>query len=361
VPDSTIHRRALPFSSLRGRIGVTRVARLTGLDRAGVEVATAVRPLGHVLQVSNGKGERWAEAARGAVLEAAELWAAEHPPPGAGPLAWAEARDLLSGEPLLVPARAVWCPPAGQRPLGGPETRWTSNGMGAHPSWTRALLHALLEAVERDQLARALPRLWTRGAVRRRMLDRATLAEGAPRTARLAARIERGGFEVFLFDLRPSLGVDSGSRSGSGSGSGSKDVGLPVAGALLFDLRHSPVPVAAGYACSLSADQALRGALLEAAQSRLTDIHGAREDVEAMDPEAAARLRALCEGVRPRCRARHIPSLPARGPRQAVAAVLGRIRRAGFPHVAACRLTPSGHPVQVAKVLVPGFRISELL
>jgi ribosomal protein S12 methylthiotransferase accessory factor len=229
--------------------------------------------------------------------------------------------------------------------------------MGAHPSWARALLHALLEAVERDQLARALPHLWTRSAVRRRMLDRATLAEGAPRTTLLAARIERGGFEAFLFDLRPSLGVDSG----SGSRSRSKDLGLPVAGALLFDLRHSPVPVAAGYACALTPDQALRGALLEAAQSRLTDIHGAREDVEAMDPEAAARLRALCEGVRPRCRARHIPSLPARGPRQAVAAVLGRIRRAGFPHVAACRLTPAGHPVQVAKVLVPGFRISELL
>ncbi|HYG70302.1 MAG TPA: fatty acid-binding protein, partial [Anaeromyxobacteraceae bacterium] len=57
--------------------GVTRVARVTGLDRAGVEVATAIRPAGHVLQVSNGKGDGFADAATGAVLEAVELDAAE--------------------------------------------------------------------------------------------------------------------------------------------------------------------------------------------------------------------------------------------------------------------------------------------
>ena len=45
-------------------IGVTRVARLTGLDRTGVEVASAIRPGGHILQVSNGKGRDWETAAR---------------------------------------------------------------------------------------------------------------------------------------------------------------------------------------------------------------------------------------------------------------------------------------------------------
>src|SRR5690349_1954027 len=65
--------------SVAAAIGVTRVARLTGLDRTGIEVASAVRPGGHILQVSNGKGRDWASAARGAVHEAAELWAAEQP------------------------------------------------------------------------------------------------------------------------------------------------------------------------------------------------------------------------------------------------------------------------------------------
>ena len=72
---STIRVGASAFPRLRTAIGVTRVARVTGLDRAGVEVACAIRPQGHVLQVSNGKGERFVDAVRGAVLEAAELFA----------------------------------------------------------------------------------------------------------------------------------------------------------------------------------------------------------------------------------------------------------------------------------------------
>ena len=65
--------------ALADALGVTRIARLTGLDRTGVEVASAVRPAGHVLQVTNGKGASFAEAAGGALCEAAELWAAERP------------------------------------------------------------------------------------------------------------------------------------------------------------------------------------------------------------------------------------------------------------------------------------------
>jgi len=348
VPAATL--RALPLALRRTAraIGVTRVARVTALDRSGVEVATAIRPRGHVLQVSNGKGERWGDAARGAVLEAAELHAAEHPPPGAEPLCWVEGRELLRGGPALVPARAVHCPAPGARPLGGPAARWTSNGMGAHPDRAAALLHALLEAVERHQVARALPRYWTRSAVARRMLDRSSLARAAPRAARLAARMERNGFHAFLFDL-------SGGRGARGG------PGLPVAAALLFDERPGPLPVAAGYACALAPDAALRGALLEAAQSRLTDIHGAREDVEAMDPHAATQLRAFCEAARPRRRAEGMPRLRATGAPGGVRAVLSRLRAAGVRAAVACDLATPGLGLHVVKVVVPGFRLTELL
>ena len=53
-------------------IGVTRVARVTNLDRTGMEVACAIRPSGHVLQVCNGKGETFEDASAGAILEAAD-------------------------------------------------------------------------------------------------------------------------------------------------------------------------------------------------------------------------------------------------------------------------------------------------
>lgn len=338
---------SVPLPRVRRRAGITRVARLTGLDRTGVEVATAIRPQGYVLQVSNGKGETWEEAARGAILEAAELHASERPPDGPGPLCEVLATDLYSGEPRAVAAQAVYCPAPDARALGGPAARWTSNGMGAHPDRDAALLHALLEAAERDQLARALPRCWTRSAVAHRMLDRTTLAGIGPSTARLAARIEAGGFEVFLFDLTPT----------------GRSLGLPVAGALIFDRQLGTIPVAAGYACALGPDDALRSALLEAAQSRLTDIHGAREDVTPMDRHAADLLSSFCRSVKPRRRASQFPdSRPRRsGARAALDTVLDRLHRAGVSQVAAVDLGSSALGVHVLKVLVPGFLLSELL
>jgi len=41
--------------------------------------------------------------------------------------------------------------------------------------------------------------------------------------------------------------------------------------------------------------------------------------------------------------------------------VLGRLQRAGFDRAAALDLAPDGFPLRVAKVLVPGFRVSGLL
>ena len=131
------------MDALQGALGVTRVARVTGLDRSGVEVACAVRPLGHVLQVCNGKGESWEEARASALSEAAELWAAERPrdlvygaasdlPDAWEPedlvaprlwsaatrIAWRPARDLFTGRRVLVPAQAVYCPPRGSTCAG---------------------------------------------------------------------------------------------------------------------------------------------------------------------------------------------------------------------------------------------------
>jgi len=355
-------------------LGVTRIARLTGLDRTGVEVASAVRPRGHVLQVTNGKGETEAAAAAGALLEAAELAAAEAASADAwgsaaelrarrGPgavlspraldpggdegwdrvrLAWRAGRDLASGAPVLVPAHAVHVPPAGGPWLGPALVRWTSNGMGASPDPAAALLHALLEAVERDRVARALPEGFTPGALRRRLVDPATLARAAPRTAALLRRIEAGPLRGFLLDL--------GDRG---------DLGLPAAAALLLDVEGGPVPVAAGYACRLDRDAALAAALLEAAQSRATEIHGAREDVLVGDRRAAEALRGILEAARPTRPAAALPDLRARTPAAGVRAVVRRLVQVGVRPVAIDLPGPPG--VAVTKVVAPGLLLSELL
>ena len=342
------------WARLARDLGVTRVARVTGLDRTGVEVACAVRPGGHVLQVTNGKGLRFAEAARGALCEAAELWCAERVDPC--DLSWADdprtgarfacrvARDLVSGEEVRIPAALVHVCPQGGPLLGLSALRWTSNGMGAHPRWDDALLHALLEAVERDQLAHALPDGWTEAEVARRRLAPAEVEQSALQCARLAAALRARGLEAQLFDLTPRTGR----------------IGLPLAGALILDAPGSAVPVAAGYACRLDMGAALLAALLEACQTRLTDIHGAREDVQGMPDADVERLRKAC--ARRPGRGSDRRSAGGRGLRaRSVGQVVELLRRAGHDRILALDLAPERLSVRVAKVAVPTLRLSGLL
>ncbi|QSQ18733.1 YcaO-like family protein [Pyxidicoccus parkwayensis] len=369
-------------------MGVTRVARVTGLDRTGVEVACAVRPGGHVLQVCNGKGLTYSDASWGALLETAELWAAETVMPGrlvwgsraeldgrlgslwgaeslgsAGALvaprlwsdgvrcAWREATDLFSGRSVWVPAQGIHVPPPDGPALGPVAAAWTSNGSGAHPDAGQALLHALLEATERDQLSRTLPEGWTEDVVRQRLLRPSELHEAAPRAAVLAESLKEQGFGVYLFDATPSKRTPGA-------------VGLPVGAAVLVDLEEGPVPLTAGYACALGRDEALLKALLEAAQSRLTDIHGAREDVASSDREAARGFADACAQVRPRRRAGDMPDLGAHAKEASarkVRRVLTLLKRAGFSRAASVELDSPVSGLHVRRVVVPGMRISELL
>jgi ribosomal protein S12 methylthiotransferase accessory factor len=361
-------------SSVAAAIGVTRVARITGLDRAGVEVASAIRPGGHVLQVCNGKGLDFGRAAAGALFEACELWAAERPPPplvasstelraevgdrlllpealGAvdpalegARIGWFEAEELHSGTPTFVPGHALFCPPAGAPSLGPAVLPWTSNGMGAHPDADAALLHALLELLERDRLARSFPEGLTPALLRARLLAPASLRRAAPRTAALAEAIAARRFAVHLLDATPD----------------GDPLAMPVAAAFLVDLDEGPVPIAAGYACRLDRDDALTAALLEAAQSRLTEIHGAREDVAAHGRDAALPIAEACARIRPARDAGRMPRARARGAREGIRLILGRLYRAGFDRAVAARL-PSPEGVHVVRALVPGLLLSELL
>lgn len=287
-----------------------------------------------MLQVSNGKGLTWDEARASALSEAAELWAAERPRASelvyasmdelrgnvscpndlVAPRLWSSSTRIAwirASDGRYVPAQAVYCPPQGGPPLGPAVFRWTTNGMGAHPVRRLALRHAVLEALERDQLARALPRGWTPRAIASRKLDASSLP--------LWRRLRDAKLEAHVFDLS--------SRE------------WPVAGALLIDLDEGPVPLTAGYCCALTPMRAVAGALLEAAQSRLTDVHGAREDVRHLP--APRGLREACERARPSRRLRDMPRA-------------GRLPSLPFVELAST-------PLYVVKVIAPRLRVSELL
>ena len=197
--------------------------------------------------------------------------------------------------------------------------------MGAHPRRARALRHAVLEALERDQLSRALPHGWTPRAIASRKLDVSKLPLWRKlRDARLLAHV---------FDL-------------SGA--------LPVAGAILVDLDEGPVQVTAGYACGLTPLEAVRGALLEAAQSRLTDVHGAREDVAHLDAAERERSRGLIEAC---AKARPARSLRAMKGIRTISVVQSLLRLS--PRAAVVDL--AAEPLHVVKIIAPGLRVSGLL
>ncbi len=263
-------------------LGVSRVARLTTLDRCGVEVASAIRPRGHVLQATQGKGPTWAAAVASALGEAAELWAAETLP--LERLVWSRDDDglscafiegqwLLDGGAALVRAEAVFCPPSGTAWLGPSVESWSSNGLAAHRTTKGAAEHAVLELVERDAVAKSLPRGWTPEEAVARLL--------APELP-LLGLLEARGFAAFTFDLTPPRGR------------------VPVVAALLFDREGGSIPLTAGYAARRTGEAAAEAALLEAAQSRLTEVHGAREDVAAGERVAGKELFEVLSRARPR-------------------------------------------------------------
>jgi ribosomal protein S12 methylthiotransferase accessory factor len=375
MPELESTRHAPPAALLEV-IGVSRLARVGALDRSDLSVACAIRPRGHILQVCNGKGLTDSDAAWSAAMEAAELWASERAPedvrwgapPATGRAWWPEslpasaelrrgalwrraerrpwrlARCLEGGAPVWVPAAAVTCSPPG--PVGVPDLgiAWTSNGLGAHPRSTDlALRHALLELVERDLLHRALPRGWSEAAVASHATSGRAL-EDSPTVAALVERLGISGLQARLFDLDPSPGPGV--------------VALPLAGALVFDVQRDVIPLTAGYAAGVTREQARLGALLEAVQSRVTDTHGAREDVRPMARDGVRRLRAACEAPARRRGSRWAPGRVDPG---GSAPVIAALHRAGHREIGVVDLATVDEGAAVVRVFVPGLRRSELL
>jgi ribosomal protein S12 methylthiotransferase accessory factor len=320
--------------SVLSALGVSRLARVTGMDRCGVEVMAAVRPTGHVLQVTQGKGLTQVEAEWSAVGEAAELFAAEHPDAsvltfGRGSeldglildddglkRAWVRGERLFDGANVWVAAERVFCPPPGTTWLGPSTASWSSNGYGAHHTPARAQEHAILELWERHALAQVIAHGWTAQVLRRFLVSW---------SHRLVRNLEALGFTVAPCMLAATP--------------------LPLAGVLLFDREEPAVPLTAGYACRRSADEALTAALLEAVQSRLTEIHGARDDVVTGEREQGASLLARLHRL----------------PRRAIQDVRPVV---GWPSTVSSRVvvvTTARAPLHVVKAIGLGLDESELL
>lgn len=281
VPPQTTLERIQPYLT---RFGITRCADITGLDCIGIPVYIGVRPQGRALQTSNGKGLTHVDARVSALMEAIEHWHAENPaavvrrtsylelrrdhsralrPRGIDgcpmttasdrqQLDWLQGRELVSDEAAWIPAYATYYHRS--QPY-----RFSYNGLasGNHP--IEATLHALYEILERDALAR----LTGRQRVHLERCQMLALDDVLPDViGMLADQIARAGLRLILLRT-PSA--------------------TPTHTMIAVILDPAPFSGASminyGTGAHLSPVVAAIRAITEAAQTRLTFIHGSREDL----------------------------------------------------------------------------------
>jgi ribosomal protein S12 methylthiotransferase accessory factor len=267
-------------------LGITRLARQTSLDRIGIPCFSAIRPAGLTLSVSQGKGHDDASAMASALMEAAEFAIAEQPQ---APSRTASAAELQRvGETVCAPSRllppaqlfpidlpirwlqgkawplgdAVWIP-QDVVTIGGeaedlPAVSRSTNGLASGNTTEEALFHAICELLERDATS-----LWSLLSDPARLATEfAADAVDDAAVRRMGLDIEDAGLELRLFDQTTDLGVPCVMAVISEP---------PLAGARLFDM-------AAGYGCHPVGARATARAITEAAQTRITNIAGGRDD-----------------------------------------------------------------------------------
>ena len=367
-PESTV-RHAVGLAS---RLGISRVTDISRLDRIGIPVFTSVRPTAArgSLCVTAGKGIRLEDARAGAYMEAIEFALAEphassvdvevatarhvldgvHGPaavldfcPRAQrsvdpdvPLGCVRSTDIVSGRQLLVPAELVFLPYP-----HGPGTGIfgsSSNGLASGNTVEEATLHGLLEVIERD--IRAFHRIRDKS----RPLHPSTLPGIA---LEQLAKIGDAGFEWCVRYLP-------------------NEFDLPCFEALIWDASASnALKLAAGYGCHLMRDIALTRAVTEAVQSRLSWIHGARDDLVEPDTEvgdfASPELEASAAlqwqrytDVSGGLDFERVPGLGLpRSIDDALFATMERLARSKIRLVCRVAFTPSIAKLQVVRVIVP--------
>jgi len=405
------HRKVSPATTLGwvkgvcGRAGITRVGEITALDRVGIPVFTSIRPgaLEGAITVYTGKGCTQEEAEVSAIMEGIERFSAE--PRGSDrrlagsrgdlkgryrildpealilpkarrytesdPIEWVSGLSLSSGQEVFVPAEAVFHPYERPNQL----FKTNTNGLAAGNALEEAVVHGLMEVIERDA--------WS-------------LFEADPKGARdLDLDFDP---DLLGLGLDPDLGLninpggDVGGGSGTGSLSGSlgpagrllerlraakvsvfakditSDVGIPtIAVALDDEITKDPALLSLGVGTHLIPQIALARALTEAVQSRLTTIHGTREDTykaefaRRIGYERMKRLnRKWFEPSDEAVKIDRLRSFASNDFLKDVEYTVGRLADAGLGEVIVVDLSRQEVGVPAVRVIVPGLEVYAL-
>ena len=361
-------------------MGITRLADITGLDRIGIPVAQAVRPMGRSLSVAQGKGRTIEAALASAAMEAVETWHAEfadlellsgsaadlasaghtlldldalvpgRPPApeerearAREPIRWARGRDLFHGGTVLVPFDTVHLDLT--RPADASFLPRSSNGLAGGNTPDEAIASALHEVIERDCMAdfAGLDRL-SQGA---RRIDVEDIAGRWLPVAWMIGAIRESGLTIELFDM-------------------TNDLGIPAVSARIYETPGGTpagevAPGASGAGCHLDPEIAVIRAITEAAQSRLTKISGVRDDLQGHryvpSPAAnfAERLHLMTDIAQARVTPFAYRDRSTSTAEDDIAQLVASLKECGISQAACVELTRADLGIPVVRVIVPGL------
>jgi putative methanogenesis marker protein 1 len=365
-PEETLSR----IEPLTKKAGISRVADITGLDRIGIPVFSTIRPSAETgaISIYNGKGLTKTQARISAIMEGIERYSAEQHGDvlvrelmedmlNAGnaldprelilpiytkmrlkdfPIAWVKGREIGGDEDIMIPAIAVFHPYSSAADLA--LFRSNTNGLASGNTLQEATLHGLCEVIERDA--------WSLSEVKRKVISDVSIEGEEGLLKETMDRFTSKGIEVHLKNL-------------------TSDIGMPVIAAAADDVvLHDAGLLTLGIGAHPSPKVAALKALTEVAQSRLTQIHGAREDAVMADGnrklgyDRVKRMNQLWFGKAASSKGIDEMESIDKGDIEAnISETVDRIHKVGLRSVITADLTRKEIGIPVVRVIVPGLEV----
>jgi ribosomal protein S12 methylthiotransferase accessory factor len=369
------HRLATPDETLArvephlGAMLVTRCADVTGLDRVGIPVFCAIRPMGEILQLANGKGTTSLNARISALMEALEHYHAENPGaflrrtsyadlqrkghvainPTSLPLCdtttyfspdyiidWVMGKNIINDDEVWVPACAAYFRPPTLFAL-------STNGLASGNHLIEATLHGLYEVIERD----AISRLFVGGTLRLtrancRVIDPDTIHDQDVNS--LVIKLQQAQIKLVLIWIESCVAMNT-------------------FWAILLDQNpySASTIVHFGSGAHLSCAVAAVRAITEAAQARLTYIHGVRENIvrKIQSPSMGLINKVYSYFDHLACDRdwRRLPDFSDEDLAKDYRRILTSLCESGYQQVYRVDMTRAPFDIPVVKIFVPGLQI----
>jgi len=369
------HRRLTPAETLaqvQGKLidmGISRVANVTGLDRIGIPVYNAFRPLSRSISVSQGKGSEVLAAKVSAIMESVETYHAErielplkfasirdlkpqHCLADVQQMAlagnktlrddediyWIESSNLLDGSSCLLPLEPVSTDYRFPVSKGDGYFAANTNGLASGNSLNEAICHAIYEVIERDAEA-----LWNQlpdGDQAATGLDPDSIDDDNCRW--LLQRFEAANIDIRIWDI-------------------SADTQLPCFTCLAMGDPQDWADPEFGTGCHSNKEVALARALSEAAQARATFIAGSRDDVGLSEYQPEQRRLRRSQGLQqlrthqPNKDFKALPCFDSDDIDADLHHCLDLLENVGIEQVLCVDLSKPEIGISVVKVVIPGL------